>query len=240
MNTVVCVLKSGLFKPWEHKDYTVEYGPQHVLWLRDQVAARFRLPYRFVCMTDMEVPGVETLPLLDNLPGWWSKMEMFREFNVAAYLDLSTVILGDPSPALFSNTHKFTMAQNMTRRHGVNSGVMAWRGNYRFLYERFMERKDAIMAEFTKARQWGDQDYIKESLNAANGKVEKFSEKWPELVISYKYDWLGRGGITRPGARRRVKLRGEWWKQDRIVKFHGHPKPHQVQEKWIPPIPCAD
>lgn len=236
-NTIVCVLKSGVWKPWATKDYTVEYKPAHVLWLRDQCAAQLKTPHRFVCMTDMEVPGVETLPLRDNLPGWWSKMEMFREFVNATYLDLSTVILGDPSAALFCD-RKFLMSGHMTRRHGVNSGVMRWNGDYRFLYERFMAAKDDIMARYVFARQWGDQDFIKETHHNVKGLVDKFQMHWPDLIISYKYDYLGRGGITKPGARQRVRLRGQWWNEPRIVKFHGSPKPHQVTEPWIPKL-CA-
>jgi hypothetical protein len=75
---IACVLKSGLFKPWGHKDYTVQYGPHHVLWLREQFARQLSAPHRFICLTDMDIPGVEPRPLRDDLPGWWSKMELFR------------------------------------------------------------------------------------------------------------------------------------------------------------------
>jgi len=238
MNTLVCVLKSGLWKPWAEKPYTVQYDQRHVLWLRDQCAKQLQ-PHRFVCMTDMEIPGVETLPLRDNLPGWWSKMEVFREFQRAAFLDLSTVILGDPSETLFSG-HKFLISANMTRRHGVNSGVMSWNGDYSFLYEGFIAEKERIMREYTKARQWGDQDFIKEAHQAVKGPLKKFQEYWPEAIISYRYDYQQRGQIVKVGARRRVRLRQEWWKEPRLVKFHGAPKPAEVQDlhDWIPKL-CA-
>jgi hypothetical protein len=233
---IACVLKSGLFKPWGHKDYTVQYGPQNVLWLRDQCEAHIGGPHRFICLTDMDIPGVETRPLQDNLPGWWSKLELFREFDHAAYLDLSSVLLGDVGPHLFAD-HRFTMSAHMTRRHGVNSGVMCWKGDYRFIYAAFIQRKDQVMAEYVHARQWGDQDFIKDMLNSI-GSVAKFQSRWPDFILSYKYDIMHRTGPQRAGTRRRIRLRGEWWKEPHIVKFHGSPKPHEVTEPWLPQL-CA-
>ncbi len=237
MNTIVCVLKSGVFKPWTQKDYTVQYGPHHVQWLRDQFARLpMSQPYRFVCMTDIEVPGVETVPLKDNLPGWWSKLEIFREFRQAAYIDLDTVPLGDVASALFRK-NKFVMSAHLTRRHGVNSSVMSWNGDYRFLYDKFIENKEQIMREYVFAGRWGDQDFIKDTLIASKqGPIEKFQHTLPDFVLSYKHDILNRGMSLRFGARKRVRLRGEWWKLPHIVAFHGSPKPYEVDLPWIPKL----
>lgn len=239
MNTVVCVLKSGVFKPWTQKDYTVEYGPHHVQWLRDQFTLHASAPHRFVCLTDMHVPGVETRPLRDNLPGWWSKLEIFREFRKAAYVDLDTVLTGDVSENLF-NKHTFTMAAHMTKRHGVNSSAMSWNGDYSFLYDRFMARKDEIMAEYVYSGHWGDQDFIKDTLIATRrGPIEKFSHRAPEFVLSYKHDILNRGAPLRFGARKRIKLRRGWEQEPHIIAFHGSPKPAEVDALWIPKLCVA-
>lgn len=237
MNTVACVLKSGVFKPWDYKDYTVSYGPEHVRWLRDQFAAKVTLPHQFVCLSDIEVPGVHTIPLRDNLPGWWSKMELFREFQRAFYVDLDVVLMGDISPYMFGH-FKFAMSANMTRRHGVNSSVMSWEGDHRFLYERFIANKDEVMKTFNKTARWGDQDFIKETYTAVRGPLPKFQHKFPELIVSYKYDIMSKGQRVKPGARDRVPLRGEWQQKPRVVVFHGSPKPHQVRDPWVPPL-CA-
>jgi hypothetical protein len=151
-------------------------------------------------------------------------------------VDLDTVILGAPGPHLFAD-HRFTMAAHMTRRHGVNSSVMSWKGDYRFLYLSFIQRKHEIMAEYVKPRQWGDQDYIKETLNQFRP-IDKFQTRWADFVLSYKYDVMTRVGPTRAGMRRRVRLRGDWWKEPHIVSFHGHPKPEQVDLPWVPKL-CA-
>lgn len=239
MSTIVCVLKSGVFKPWTQKAYTVQYGPHHVQWLRDQFAAQIKAPHRFVCMSDMDVPGVEVVPLRDNLPGWWSKMELFREFKHAAYVDLDTVILNDVHDNLCTG-HKFTMSANMTKRHGVNSSVMSWNGDYSFLYETFIADKERIMAEFVYSGRWGDQDFIKETYIAKRGQITKFQHSLPEFILSYKHDILDRGAPIKFGARKRIRLREDWLQQPRIVCFHGAPKPAEAQEQrnWIPKL-CA-
>lgn len=57
----------------------VEYGPEHVRWLRDQIPGKLGTAYRFVCLSDIQIFGVDVIPLRDDLPGWWSKLELFRE-----------------------------------------------------------------------------------------------------------------------------------------------------------------
>lgn len=239
MITVACVLKSGVFKPWDYKDYTVSYSPAHVQWLRDQFATHVKVPHHFVCLSDVQVPGVDTIPLRDNLPGWWSKLELFREFKSAFYVDLDVVLTGDISPYMEGH-FKFAMSANMTRRHGVNSSVMSWDGDYSFLYQHFMSQKELVMKTFNKAGRWGDQDFIKETHTLLRGSVQKFQEKFPELILSYKHDIAARGQLLKGTQRKRLRLgQGEWWKKPRIVVFHGAPKPAQVEAPWIPRFQCA-
>lgn len=237
MNTIVCVLKSGVFKPWTQKDYTVQYGPQHVKWLRAQFAAQVKTPHRFVCMSDIKIPGVETRPLIDNLPGWWSKLEIFREFDCAAYVDLDTVIVGDVSPWLFT-PRGFRMSAHLTRRHGVNSSVMSWTGDYKWIYDAFIANKEQVMKDFVFSHRWGDQDFIKESHIAKYGQVMKFQHTDPEFILSYKHDFLNKGMPLRFGSRKRIRLRADWMQKPRIVAFHGTPKPDKVNLPWVPKL-CA-
>lgn len=88
--TVACVLKSG-------GDFDAEYVER----LRDGVSKHLG-PHRFVCLSDVPVP-CERISLKHDLPGWWSKMELFRPdtgLGDIFYLDLDTVIVGDLSPLL--------------------------------------------------------------------------------------------------------------------------------------------
>ncbi len=237
MNHVVCVLKSGVYKPWDEKDYTIEYSPRHVRWLRDQFADQVKAPHTFTCMSDIDVPGVNVLPLKHNLPGWWSKLEIFENFTQAAYFDLDTVLIGDVSPYIFRD-HKFSMAGSLTRRYGYNSSVMCWKGNYDFLLHKFLEQKDKYIAEYRKPHMWGDQDFIRDMMRFKHP-IQRLHERSPGLVLSYKHDVRDKGKPKNGLRRIREPLRGDWKAKPRVVCFHGKPKPFDVDETWVPKL-CAN
>lgn len=233
--TVVCVLKSGLWKPRQDRDYSVSYGAHHVQWLAEQFACKIATPHRFVCLTDIEIPGVETRPLQDGLPGWWSKLEIFREFRHACYVDLDTVIVGDVSRYLFA-PHRFTVSAgiNLMRNGAINSSLMCWEGDFSSLYYGFMKRRERIIETYTCNAQWGDQGYIRD---AARGRIsfEYFQSRFPGSVLQYKRDFL----CTTPERPYKsvyspVKLETDWQSTPRIVFFNGELKPWQVDEPWIP------
>lgn len=93
--TVACVLWVGDF---EQRRYT----PAWVTRLRKQVAAHLSLPHRFVCLSNVDVEGVETLPLKTCYPGWWAKLEIFDPLrdlgDRVLYLDLDVFVTGDLTP----------------------------------------------------------------------------------------------------------------------------------------------
>lgn len=214
MRTIACVLKSG---GWKNRHMHVEYLPADVLWLRDQLEGRVRVPYRFVCLSDLEIPGVDVIPLRDDLPGWWSKLELFRELEEALYIDLDTVITGDLTEIL-EHGHDFTVLRNFsttdTRANRIGSGVMAWRGDYSRLYRAFMAAPARHMQECRTSAKWGDQGFIA----AEQGQRAYFQDLFPGQVVSFKVSL--RRGAPRP--------------ENRIVCFHGEPRPWQVRAAWIP------
>ena len=60
------------------------FSPDYVLFLKDMIARNLEGGFeaRFVCFTDRpgELPDhIETAPLPAELPGWWSKLALFRE-----------------------------------------------------------------------------------------------------------------------------------------------------------------
>ena len=58
--------------------------------------ARFSPPHRFVCLSDVPIKDVETVPLKHDWPGWWSKMALFDpaiEGDIFC-TDLDNVFLG--------------------------------------------------------------------------------------------------------------------------------------------------
>ena len=93
--TVACVLWMGDFEQ-RH------YSPAWVYRLRDMVAAHLPMPHRFVCLSNVDVPGVETIPLATGWPGWWAKVELFNPAldlgDRVLYLDLDVFVTGELTP----------------------------------------------------------------------------------------------------------------------------------------------
>lgn len=230
MRPIVCVLKTGLFKP--RAGISVSYGPQHVQWLRDQFSGCGER--RFVCLSDVDVPGVETIRLRCDLPGWWSKMEVFREFDDAFYVDLDTVRIGDVS-AYIDAPHSFTASEGVYIRGPgqINSSLMSWSGDYRWLYERFMADRDRIIRDYVVTSHWGDQAFIRDAMAEAGKKIDTFQQKFQGSVVSYTRDILKIGFPHRPDFGR-IKLHRDWMLTPRFVLFNGARKPWRVRAPWIP------
>lgn len=145
--TVACVLRSG-----------GAYRPEHVHGLKAQVS--HWLPgERFVCLSDMKV-DCERVPLEAGWPGWWSKIELFRHFKGRTlYLDLDTVLIGDPEPLM---TGEFLMCRNWVYPHLLTSAVMAWDGDYSHIADEFEPVAERVIAEYVTCERWGDQAWIAE------------------------------------------------------------------------------
>lgn len=80
----------------EVREETRLYKPRDVI--RYERMVRKHLPdCRFLCLTNVDIPGIECVPIETDLVGWWPKMELFRPGlpegrNV--YFDLDTVLIG--------------------------------------------------------------------------------------------------------------------------------------------------
>lgn len=194
-----CVLKSG-----------GEYLPEHVHLVYAQVARH--LPgARFVCLTDMDVPGIACLPLAHGWPGWWSKMEMFRPGTFddrVLYLDLDTVIVGDLSD-LAGYAGDFAMLSDFLRPERPASGVMAWEAECdaaQAVWGAFARDPEQHIAEF---RGGGDQEFI---ASVIFGREDRLQSLYPGQIVSYKVHCAG--GV--PGGAR-------------VVCAHGRPKPWDAE-----------
>lgn len=117
MLTMACVLKSGGI-----------YDARWVAKLKAGVAAHLTMAHRFVCLSDVEVP-CERIPLEHDWPGWWSKIELFRQQGPLLYFDLDTLIVGDLTDIALRALDPlggFTILQDFYRPRGFGSGLMAW------------------------------------------------------------------------------------------------------------------
>lgn len=217
--TIACVLKTG---GWKNRHINVEYHPRQVIWLRDQVAKHVKCDYRFVCFSDIEIDGVEVIPLTDNLPGWWSKICMFKhDLGRVFYLDLDTVIIDDITHMVEYN-HKFSVLRNLSSKaaNRIGSGIMAWNGDHSHIYHEFMKDPVCNMAKYVTSDRYGDQGFIQD-VQEKHGGWAYIQDIFPFQMGSYKFDY----GQRDP------------WKGARIVIFHGSPKPWETTHSWVPPLP---
>ena len=75
--TFITVLKSKEHLDNFNSGYAI-YLPEHVYALQKQIEKFYPRPHKFICFTDFENMKCETIKLKHNLPGWWSKMEMYQ------------------------------------------------------------------------------------------------------------------------------------------------------------------
>lgn len=161
MVNIICVYKSGNFK----QGYiNATYKPEHVLRLKKQVEENVTTPFKFYCLSDVEIEGVEVIPLTDNLKGWWSKVEIFKHFEDFLYLDLDITILRNIDE-LIKTQGKFLAYEDALKKGELNSSIMRVRGNYRFIYDIFIQNKLEIMRGYTTNKKWGDQKFIEDCLD---------------------------------------------------------------------------
>lgn len=196
MTTIFCVLRSG-----------GEFRPEHVQRLQ-QHAGFFAPDTEFVCLSDVAIAGVETIPLESDWPGWWAKMELFRPDlgGDMLYLDLDSSIVGDVSDML--SIGKTAIMRDVYRPAGLQSSIM-------FLAER--DRREVWQAWAMHASEWqgryrklGDQGFLE---RLWTGKVALWQDCLPGHVVSYKVDCAGPEGIPQ-GAR--------------VIAFHGRPRPWEI------------
>lgn len=215
MATILTVLKTG---QWHNGHIPCDYRAEHVQWLARQFQ-RFAPRHDFACLSDQQVPGITTIPLLHGWPGWWSKIELFREdFGPAFYVDLDVVVVGDMSEMIVY-PHRFTAWCATGRKHKVQSSVMAWTGARPDLFEVFRDNPEHWMRVCTTPECWGDQGFIGEHLQ---GSWDEIGDLFPGAVGSYHLDFASGHRDPRP--------------ETRLVVFHGAPRPWEVSQKhfYIP------
>jgi hypothetical protein len=196
---VVTVLKSG-----------GDFKPLHVQALQKQVG-KWAPFATFQCLTDMDVPGVDCIPLKRNWPGWWSKMELFDPELPGGFLfmDLDTVIVGPLDD--IEKVDKLTLLRDFYRdgvklREGLGGGLIYFpAGDERQpLWNDFNIRPSLTMAMNRR----GDQHYF-EHFWLRRG--DRWQNVVPSQVVSYKVHCTH--GIP-PDAR--------------VLCFHGKPRPWEV------------
>lgn len=190
--TKVCVLRSG-----------GDFEPRHVQWLAQQVPG-------LVCLSDQRIAGVKTIPLEQDWPGWWAKIEAFGPSidGDMLLMDLDTVVLR--VPALPTET---TVLTDFTKPDRIGSGFIYVTAEDRArVWEAFTADPKGHMRRHQAE---GDQGFLFDYLAGA--------ARWGDNFRSYKAHCLG--GVP-DGTD--------------VVCFHGKPRPWKAAQRWIPPLPHDD
>jgi hypothetical protein len=179
MVTNLCVLRSG-----------GDFLPEHVQRLAGMVPG-------LVCLSDVPVDGVTTMPLQYDWPGWWAKMEIYDTSRLPGdvmYFDLDTLVIRVPEMPTVS-----TVLTDFGDPAVIGSGLMYLTEHDRnIIWQAFMKNPSAAMAAHQK---WpaGDQGFILPYL--------KDAQRWQDIAKVYSYKFHG------------IRADAE------IVCFHGKPRP---------------
>jgi len=201
MRTFACVLKTG-----------GDYNADHVRILQNQVRRAMPSTERFVCLTDLpEIEGVETMPLLMDLPGKYSMVEVFWITGQVVVTGLDTVLKGDLDDiwdvAKNTGPNTFWVMKSFNAKRQYGNNPMVWNGNWTKLIENYPPRiclKHPLEQEctFWKLRKEGAEIKVLDDLFT---------------IKSYKHNYI----------------KSERPKGDQFIIFHGDPRPHQVTVPWV-------
>jgi hypothetical protein len=194
-----------------------EYRIEHAQRLAAQVA-RFAPGAEFFVLSNVEVPGVQTLLCEHHYKGWWQKIEMMKPSirgNLLMF-DLDTTIVGLLDDMLARTA--LTMTADFYSLRKLQSPVM-------FLTEearaRVWEEWCRIGPAGARLAHTGDGQFMHAVFG---GKADTWQSVLPGQVVSYKIHvqldpkkgkHIGNGFVP-PGAR--------------VVCFHGQPRPWHVPE----------
>lgn len=204
MLNIALVLKSG-----------GRYTRDWVIRLANQVDTHLDLDHRFVVFTDEPPetfgPRFVVIPLTEGLPGWWSKMEIFRpglfkERARVLYLDLDTLALG-PLDDIAGYDGQFAALDDFMRPPMLGTGVVAFRPGplTATLWQSFKAAVADGLPLRTRGGLPGDQEFVTEKIGGA---ADRLQALYPGQIVSYKVHGCEEAPIT----------------GSRLCCFHGDPK----------------
>lgn len=142
---------------WRQDNVLNQYRPHHVQNLQGMVRRHLKLPHRFLCITDQDVPNVDCAPPLEDMPRvknprWavhrpqcYRRLRLFdpavKDIVGERYvqMDLDTVIVDDITP-LFDRDEDLVINRAVGTRNSYNGSMWMHRtGTWSTLYSDFNE-----------------------------------------------------------------------------------------------------
>ncbi len=214
-----------------------KFPPEYVNNLYRGVRRHLTVPHRFVCLTDDPEgldPGVEVRPLLEDLPGWWNKLALFKPrlhdlTGTVLFFDLDMIVIRNID-ALARYPGEFLAILATQGETEYWSGLLRFPvGRYSQLWEQFEPRKEEVIREIV-----GDQDWINAcagNRHAQGVRSRRARLLWPEVTPeSSLIEPLPRNWFS--SYKRDLKGREDRLSRDtRVIVFHGVPMVHEVD--WV-------
>lgn len=189
-------------------------GADYVNILFNGIARNLSEKHRYICFTD-NADGInkeiEIRPLTGDLNGWWNKIYLFKDdvFPInerIIYIDLDTVIVGALDD-IIKYDGEFSMLRDFFNPETYQSAVMSWRSGFQNnIWQSFVDARYPDVAG-------GDQVWIRNHVE----KIDTLQELYPHSFVSYK-----------------THCKEIFPKNSKIVCFHGKPRPHEVDNGWVP------
>lgn len=197
-----------------------KFSKDYVYNLKSAVDRNTSKSYRFLCLSDRSIPGIETRFLRPGLEGWWNKLQMFDPSielqDRVIYLDLDTLITGNIDWLIEYEGNFMGIedvgAVNKHQPHlkGIlQTGVMAFsRSKYHSIWSEFVLTRDRVVKTYR-----GDGEYLQHLIK----KRDLLQNLYPDKLKSYKYQVYP----NRPDD------------QTSIVCFHGRPSILQATQESV-------
>ena len=215
---------------WRQDNVLHQYRPEYVQTLQSMVKRHLKMPHRFLCITDQDVPNVDCVPLLEEMPRvknprWqihrpqcYRRLRLFdpavKDIVGERYvqMDLDTVIVDDLDP-LFDRDDDLVINRSIGTANAYNGSMWMHRvGTYSSLCFDFNE--DEALAANKAGLIGSDQAWMRWHLG--KGTVPT----WGTDVGSYQYHSLKPPKDLPDNAR--------------IVFFAGNIKPwHPEARDWV-------
>ena len=155
MLTIITVLRSG-----------PEWLPDYVIKFKKGLDKNLTVPFEFICLSDIEIAGITTIPLLDSGTSYWCKLQMFRpELGLntkCLYFDLDTIVKSNIDDIVsIVMSENFVMLQDPWKPTQSGSGMMWWNGDYSFLWNEYLTKTQEEWHKlYNEHPRFGEQGYI--------------------------------------------------------------------------------
>lgn len=188
------------------------------------------VPHKFVCVTNRELQGVDTIPLDSEFhpPGWWQKLSLFKLLSSPfIYFDLDVLLVDNVDYLSGFLQNDLAMPTVFTPgMKGFQSSVFVSNGKFLAPYEDWDERNFSPDASqrcpfgcylVSKSPNDGEKVLIRGDQEYLSHFYSKRICTIPAGIVSYKIQCID--GIPKSSS---------------VVCFHGKPDYHEVKGGWVP------